>query len=96
MKRPGMRLSIVAQAMQRLIIIVALVSGLSVFAADPPATPPTTNKLGAGVLAPLLDAPRTNARPVTLQPPATTRPKFELHDGDREWKEVQAIVVRCF
>src|ERR1051325_2251162 len=69
--------------MQRLIIIVALVSGLSGFAADPPATPTTTNKLGAGVLAPLLDAPRTNARPVTLQPPATARPKFELHDGDR-------------
>lgn len=68
--------------MQRFIFIVAFVSGLSVFAADPPAIPPTTNKLGVGVLAPPAQASRTNARPVTLQP-AAARPKFELHEGDR-------------
>src|SRR4051812_13195056 len=65
--------------MQRLIIIVAILSGFSVFAADPAAT---TNKLGVGVLAPpALGSGRTNARPAGLVPAA--RPKFELHDGDR-------------
>src|SRR4051812_3639806 len=74
------------QAMQRFIFIFALVSGLTIFGAEPAgstnAATATTNKLGLGVFAPAAQpSAATNAgRAVNAAPP---RPQFALKDGDR-------------